>query len=96
LAAHQAGKGEVADLEPVFTSHLAATLLTMAREGHGVAWLPLTLADEDLTRASLVRAGPERFDIPIEIRLFRSFDCRNHVADELWELLNRSPTNQVG
>ena len=71
-------------------------VLTMAREGHGVAWLPLTLAEEDLTRARLVRAGPERFDIPIEIRLFRSFDCRNHVADELWELLNRSPTIQVG
>jgi LysR family transcriptional regulator, hypochlorite-specific transcription factor HypT len=96
LAAHQVGKGEIADLEPVFTSHLAATLLTMAREGHGVAWLPLTLAEEDLTRARLVRAGPERFDIPIEIRLFRSFDCRNHAADELWDLLNRSPINQVG
>jgi DNA-binding transcriptional LysR family regulator len=96
LAAHQVGRDGIAGLETVFTSHLAATLLTMAREGHGVAWLPLTLAEEDLTRTRLVRAGPERFDIPIEIRLFRSFDCRNHAADELWDLLNRSPINQVG
>jgi DNA-binding transcriptional LysR family regulator len=95
LAAHQVGWDETAGQETVFTSHLAATLLTMAREGHGTAWLPLTLAEEDLTRARLVRAGPEQFDIPIEIRLFRAPDCRNHAADELWDLLNGSPTNQV-
>lgn len=40
LAAHQGGGDGIACLETVFTSHLAATLLTMAREGHGVAWLP--------------------------------------------------------
>ncbi|EWY37225.1 LysR family transcriptional regulator [Skermanella stibiiresistens SB22] len=91
LAAHQSGGSGSAEVETVFTSHLAATLLTMARQGHGVAWLPLTLAEDDLTRARLVRAGPERFDIPIGIRLFRSVDCRNRVADELWELLNGSP-----
>ena len=96
LAAHQVGRDGIAGLETVFTSHLAATLLTMAREGHGVAWLPLTLAEEDLTRTRLVRAGPERFDIPIEIRLFRAFDCRNHATDALWSLLNKSPTNHVG
>ena len=42
LAAHQAGNDETLKLETVFTSHLAATLMTMAREGHGLAWLPLT------------------------------------------------------
>jgi DNA-binding transcriptional LysR family regulator len=66
------------------TSHLAAALATMAREGHGVAWLPQTLASEDQERGRLVRAGPERLDIPIEIRLFRSLDTRNKMADELW------------
>jgi DNA-binding transcriptional LysR family regulator len=78
---------DTAGMPTVFTSHLAATLLTMARDGHGIAWLPLTLAEEDLVRARLVRAGPERFDIPIEIRLFRSADCRNGAADELWASL---------
>ena len=63
----------------------------MAREGHGVAWLPQTLALEDQERGRLVRAGPERFDIPIEIRLFRSLDTRNKMADELWGHLE--PTN---
>jgi DNA-binding transcriptional LysR family regulator len=84
LAAHPTGKSEILHVETGFTSHLAATLMTMAREGHGVAWLPQTLADEDMARERLVRAGSEQFDIPIEIRLFRSLECRNRAADELW------------
>jgi len=86
LATHKAARPEIAALalEIVFTSHLAATLVTMAREGHGIAWLPLALAEEDLTHTRLVRAGSDEFDIPIEIRLFRASDCRNHAADELW------------
>ena len=47
------------------------------------------IAEEDLTCARLVRAGPDQFDIPVEIRLFRSPDCHNYAADQLWSLLNR-------
>lgn len=86
LAARQGG--EPTYTATGFTSHLAATLTTMAREGHGVAWLPRSMTAEDQARGRLVRAGPERFDVPIEIRLFRSPECRNHAADELWEHLN--------
>lgn len=80
-----------------FTSHLAATLTTMAREGHGIAWLPGTVAAEDLAQGRLVRAGPEQFDVPIEIRLFRSSASRNPAADELWDHLSgRGFRNRVG
>lgn len=74
------------------TSHLAATLMNMARDGHGIAWLPQTLAAEHQERGQLVRAGPPEFDVPIEIRLFRSLDCRNKTADGLWNHLSRSRT----
>ena len=87
LSAQRIISEATARLETGFTSHLAATLMTMAREGHGVAWLPQTLARDDLEQGRLLRAGPERFDIPIEIRLFRSPDCRNHAADELWSAI---------
>ena len=70
--------------EAVFTSHLAATLMTMAREGHGVAWLPHTLAEEDCKTGALVRAAPSESDVPIEIRLFRSAACRNRASDAFW------------
>ena len=93
MAAHPVGRSEIAGLETVLTSHLAATLLVMAREGHGIAWLPLTIAEEDLTCARLVRAGPEQFDIPVEIRLFRTPDFNNYAADELWNLLSQRRDN---
>ncbi|MCJ2069446.1 LysR family transcriptional regulator [Methylobacterium sp. J-030] len=79
-----AASGVAGACEPVFTSHLAATLLTMARAGDGVAWLPATLAGEALERGQLVRAGPETLDVPVEIRLFRSPTNRTGAADALW------------
>ncbi|KQO58089.1 MULTISPECIES: LysR family transcriptional regulator [unclassified Methylobacterium] len=85
--------GDSFHLDTRFTSHLAATLTTMAREGHGVAWLPQTVAADDQTRGRLVRAGHEQFDVPIEIRLFRSLECRNHAADELWDYLTEAQTS---
>lgn len=82
LAAHH---GDAMHVDAVFTSHLAATLTTMAREGHGVAWLPLTLVEDDLAQGRLVRAGDERFDVAVEIRLFRSREGRNPTAEALWK-----------
>ena len=86
LAAVHAERNAAA-LETVFTSHLAATLLTMAREGQGVAWLPLTLAREDIESGRLVRAGSDDHDIELEIRLFRSPEVRNETASRLWSTI---------
>ncbi len=76
-------------IETVFTSHLAATLLAMARDGRGAAWWPLTVVKDDLEAGRLVRAAGGALDLAIDIRLFRSPDCRNRASDELWELLSR-------
>lgn len=90
LSAHPVSGDAAAKMHIAFTSHLAAALMTMAREGHGIAWLPSTLAEDEVSHRRLVRAGPDRFDIPVEIRLFRSPDCRNHKADELWAAVDAS------
>jgi LysR family transcriptional regulator, hypochlorite-specific transcription factor HypT len=90
LAAQQPVRSETG-LETVFTSHHAATLMTMAREGHGVAWLPQTLIEDDLISGRLLRAGREAADIPVEIRLFRSREARNAAADTLWTRLTGEP-----
>jgi LysR family transcriptional regulator, hypochlorite-specific transcription factor HypT len=47
-------------LDKVFTSHLAATLLSMVKAGEGVAWLPQTLAAEDIARGQLLIAQANR------------------------------------
>ena len=77
-------------LETVFTSHLAATLLSMARAGDGVAWLPRTLAEEDISAGLLVEAGNPDLEIPIEIRLFRPVARQSHPAESVWAAFERS------
>ena len=84
VAALRQGELAAAKAETVLTSHLAATLLTMAKEGHGAAWLPASLAQDDIARGLLLRAADASHDIPVEIRLFRAVDSRNRAADELW------------
>ncbi|WP_245409956.1 LysR family transcriptional regulator [Pararhizobium haloflavum] len=84
LAVHAAAQGGDMASEPLLTSHLAATLMTMAREGHGIAWLPVTLAADDLDNARLVRAGDAAADVPLQIKLFRPSTRRSAAAERLW------------
>ncbi len=71
-------------LETVFTAPLAATLQSMARQGHGVAWLPQTMAEEDLAAGHLMPAGSEHFAIPVDIRLFRPIRRLSDAAEACW------------
>jgi LysR family transcriptional regulator, hypochlorite-specific transcription factor HypT len=85
-----AAAGEVmarASLRPIFESHLATVLLSMARDRRGVAWLPASLISEDLKSGRLVRAGGAEWDVPIEIHLFRSRSRQSAVAERLWSLV---------
>jgi DNA-binding transcriptional LysR family regulator len=84
IAAQSEAAGRDFALETIFTSHLAATLLSMARAGDGVAWLPRTLAEEDISAGLLVEAGKPDLAIPIEIRLFRPVARQSHTAEAVW------------
>ena len=74
-------------LDRVFTSHLAAALLSVALGGQGVAWLPQSLADRELQRGALVRAGDEQWDVPVEVRLIRPRARQSETAEALWSLV---------
>jgi DNA-binding transcriptional LysR family regulator len=74
-----------AGLETVFTSPLAAALLTMARQGQGIAWLPRSLAAEDIAAGRLVEAGAGGFSVPVDIRLFRPRRRQSAVAEAFWQ-----------
>ena len=69
----------------VVTAHLASVLKTMALDKRGVAWLPLTLIEDDLAAGRLVKASPDdRFDIPTEIRLYRSNMPAGKAGEAFW------------
>lgn len=69
---------------PVFTAHLAAALLTMVREGQGIAWLPESLAAPDLAASSLVPAAHAPSPIPLDIRMFRAAGLASRTALAFW------------
>lgn len=76
-------------LDQIFTSHLAATLQSMARAGDGVAWLPRTLSEDDLATGRLVPAGNPNTAIPIDIRLFRPAARQNPNCEAAWMAFRR-------
>jgi len=70
----------------VFTAHHAALLKTMALEGRGVAWLPHSLIADELRSGTLVPAGGETWNVPVEIRLYRQRAEMAPAAEALWSL----------
>lgn len=72
-------------IRPAFTAHLASVLRTMALDGRGVAWLPQTLAEEDIAAGRLVPAAGMDWHIPVEIRLYRALAPMADAAEALWK-----------
>ena len=96
LAAARAQDGQPAWLEPVFTSHVATVLKTMARGGSGLVWAPLSLVKDELAQGVLVRAGDTSWDIPIEIRLFRPRSRQSRAAEAFWSQLAGASGKDAG
>ena len=67
------------------TAQLAVALLCMARQGEGVAWVPQSLAAEDIEAGRLVDPGLGRFSVDVEIRLFRPVHGLAGTAEAFWK-----------
>lgn len=89
LASTQAAEGPSAHLAPIFTAHVATVLLTMARAGRGVAWLPRSLVQADLAEGRLTEAGGPEWRIPITVRLYRPRLRQNAATEALWAAVKR-------
>lgn len=82
------GKDFAASLQVVFTAHHAALLRTMALEGRGLAWLPMSLVADDLRAGTLTDAGEGGWRVPVDIRLYRQQAHMAPVAEALWALVS--------
>lgn len=73
----------------VFTSHLAVALKNLAADGHGIAWTPLSLIEEDLgSGGRLARAGENEWEIPIRIVLGRPKRNLGELVERFWSVAN--------
>ncbi len=75
-------------IETVVTAHLASVLRAMVRDGRGIAWLPLCLAQSDIDNGTLVRAGEPEWDADMEIHLFRPRARQNPAAEDFWSTVS--------
>lgn len=69
----------------VMTSRLAAALLTMARDGQGVAWLPRSLAGNDISSGQLIEAAGPECSTPVDIALTRPAARLNSSSESFWK-----------
>ena len=75
---------EKAVADVIFTAHLAAVLKTMALEARGVAWLPSSMIVDEMAAGRLVAAGGAKWNIPVEIRIYRRDRAEPRVAEHFW------------
>ncbi len=74
-------------LDRVFSARLAATLMTMACEGRGIAWLPESLAERDLALGRLVSCGNPANTIPLTIAIYRPAARQSPSAETFGRLI---------
>jgi DNA-binding transcriptional LysR family regulator len=84
-AAAWASAGQHPPEEPAFSSDLASVIAAMARDGRGMAWLPLSLVAEDIAAGRLERVGNVAPEVPMGIRLFRPKARQSAAAETFWE-----------
>lgn len=82
-----AGERPVQKISVVFTAHSAVLLKTMALAGRGVAWLPRSLVEAELAAGTLRDAGQGRWQVPLEIRLYRQRAELAANAEALWKVV---------
>ena len=75
-------------LVPSFSAPVTL-LVDMARQGRGITWAPRSLVADDLAAGRLMRAGPEEWDIGINICLFRSRARMTPAAEAFWSAVQK-------
>jgi LysR family transcriptional regulator, hypochlorite-specific transcription factor HypT len=60
---------------------MAEALKFMAIEGHGIAWLPRSLAEREIREGTLVEEG---LALPLEIRLYRKAEHKRPAVQAVW------------
>lgn len=79
-------EGRQAYLKSVYVDDVAESLKSMAKAGHGVAWLPRGIALTEVANGSLVQCGDERWTAPLEVRVYhrtRFTDAFKQVAQSM-------------
>ncbi|MEE3170091.1 MAG: LysR family transcriptional regulator [Pseudomonadota bacterium] len=87
IEGHLARRGLSANLLPLNENTQSASIKALVKQGFGMGWLPRRMTEKSEQFGSLVRAGDERWDVPLEIRLIRLQEPRSEDLRALWKTL---------
>lgn len=82
--------GESFHLSPCYETSVSLLMRKMTQQGHGMAWLPESLIEEDLASGLLVRAGDQHWATTIEVRAYCARESNNPLLRQLWTTLLQS------
>lgn len=71
------------NLKPIFENSVAEALKLMAVAGHGIAWVPRKLIQNELDAGTLMIAGDESWHADMVIYLYRNIEL-NDLANRVW------------
>lgn len=80
-------------LRTVYETAMAEGLKGMALQGVGMAWIPDFCIHDELASGRLVRAGDKRWDIPLDICLYRCSLVHKPEVERLWRQLQKLPSD---
>lgn len=87
LRAHLARMQEPSYLTVQSENLHAISIKELVLLGYGISWLPERSIAPELAQGTLVRAGDTRWDVPLELRLFRHKQQHHLELDKLWSAL---------
>ena len=80
----------------VYETAMADSLKGMALQGLGVAWVPRLSVSTELARGELAVCGDERWQVPLEIRLYRCALLHKPAVRRLWKVLEEGKPEGAG
>ncbi|WP_454742012.1 LysR substrate-binding domain-containing protein [Cupriavidus necator] len=76
-------------LRSCYEADMAMLLMKMVIERYGIAWLPLSAAQEEIEAGRVVQAGGDEWCAQLEIRSYRAISNNNPTMQELWRSLEQ-------
>lgn len=87
VQAHLTRLGDAVNLLPLNENTQSASIKDLVKQGFGMGWLPQRMTERSERFGRLVRAGDERWDVLLEIRLVRLRESRSDELLTLWKQL---------
>ena len=74
-------------LQVVYENSMGGALRIRVRDGTGLAWLPKSLVGPDLEAGVVAQAGGSRWQIPLDIMLYKMGRQENTLTGKIWRFL---------